>query len=99
MREPLTKISPKEMLAIKNHIKNNIDMDIVGEPEVNTEYLLREWNAQKQFLFDEVFKEELILSQQVVFTKNAEQIREEMDQLIVLVERENSTGTLLKLVV
>ena len=80
MGTPLSKVTEQEMKAIERQIANNVDEEMSGEPIASpVSYLLREWDAQKQDLFDNVFHGELILSRHVIFTKNASQICSEID--------------------
>lgn len=80
MGTPLEKITNEELKAIECHILDCCDEEMSGEPlAVTVPYLLREWDAQKQYLFDNVFGGELILSRHAVFTKNGDQIQAELD--------------------
>ena len=78
---PLAKVTDTELKAIEMQILNCNDQEMGGEPlSVTVPYLLREWDSRKQYLFDNVFHGELILTKHAVFSKNATQIAAEIDQ-------------------
>lgn len=80
MGTPLEKITNEELKAIEHHILDCCDTELCGEPLAATvPYLLREWNTQKRYLFDNVFDGKLILSRHAVFTKDANQIQSELN--------------------
>ena len=74
MNTPLMKITDLEMKAIECHINDNAEESLQTSPQ----YILREWDDKKQGIFD-LFGQELILSKNATFTKNASQIASEMD--------------------
>ena len=76
MCNPLSLVTEQEMKAIECQINNCADEPL----QTDVPYILREWNAQKQDLFNSVFGgKSLILSRQVTFTKSTAQITNEID--------------------
>lgn len=79
MRTPLDMITKEEQKAIEMQIFNCMDEELRGEPlATSVPYLLREWDAEKKYLFENVFDGQLILSQKVTFSKCLEQIETEI---------------------
>ena len=76
MCNPLSLVTGEEMRAIATKIN-----DCADEPlQVEVPYLLREWDDKKQNIFDTVFNgESLIMSRNVVFQRNVDQIISEID--------------------
>lgn len=76
---PFDAISRRELTAIEDYIKRSINSESYEPFCGDLRYLLREWNDKKSFLFD-VFNQRLIISKNVCFVKDDEQIKEEINR-------------------